>query len=191
MYRACVSRNLHDAGAPDHRVAASRSVRKSRRRPIGKDLSPDGRNTLPPQPPTLAPGTHRPGHGSEQNQRKAKQDHASAMGDQRAGQEHRWTGEHSDLELAVRAHGNFSEYVPMALLLLLLEASTAVAPLMLHVLGVVLLAGRLLHGYFGLNRSASKSVGRFYGTLLTCLMLLAAALLCVWVAVGRWIFLAG
>jgi uncharacterized membrane protein YecN with MAPEG domain len=102
------------------------------------------------------------------------------------------TGEHSDLELAVRAHGNFGEYVPMALLLLLLlEASTAVAPLMLHGLGVVLLAGRLLHGYFGLNRTAGKSVGRFYGTLLTWLMLLAAALLCVWVAVGRWIFLAG
>ncbi len=102
------------------------------------------------------------------------------------------SGEHIDLELAIRAHANFSEYVPMALLLLLLlEASTAVAPLFLHLLGVVLLIGRLLHGYFGLNLSAGKSAGRVYGTLLTWLMLLLTALLCVWVAVGRWIFMAG
>ncbi|MFU8831460.1 MAG: MAPEG family protein [Wenzhouxiangella sp.] len=101
------------------------------------------------------------------------------------------SGEHSDLELAIRAHANFGEYVPMALLLLLLlEASTAVAPLFLHVLGVLLLTGRLLHGYFGLNLSAGTSAGRFYGTLLTWLMLLLTALLCVWVAVGRWIFMA-
>lgn len=100
------------------------------------------------------------------------------------------TAKNLDLELAVRCHANFCEYVPLALvLLLLLEMSGAVAAIVLHVLGIALVAGRLLHGFFGLNRSAGKSLGRFVGTGLTWLVLLVGALLSIWIALGRWILL--
>ncbi len=94
------------------------------------------------------------------------------------------TGDQPALERAVRVHANFCEYVPIALLLLLvLELSTVVSDLLLHLLGAALIIGRLLHAR-GLSRSAGTSKGRFIGTLLTWLMLAVAALLAVGVAVG-------
>jgi uncharacterized protein len=98
------------------------------------------------------------------------------------------SGDHQDLGLAVRAQANFCEYVPLGLLLLfLLEAAGTLSPALLHGLGVMLLAGRLLHGFFGLNRSAGTSKGRFVGTLLTWLMITVAALLSVGLAIGWWL----
>lgn len=98
------------------------------------------------------------------------------------------TGEQRELELAVRAHANFCEYVPFGLLLLvLLEASAALPSVLLHLLGAMLVAGRLLHGFFGLNRSPGATPGRFVGTLLTWLMILGSALLGLGMAVGAWL----
>ena len=54
-------------------------------------------------------------------------------------------GEVSDLESAIRAHGNFIEYVPFALILLILAESAVAHSWLLHTLGGSLLAGRLLH----------------------------------------------
>lgn len=97
------------------------------------------------------------------------------------------SGGHEALDRAMRAQGNFTEYVPLALLLLLLvESATAASPWIAHCLGIVLLAGRLLHGFAGLNRNAGYSPGRFWGTVLTWLTMAAAALLLVATAVGRW-----
>ena len=94
------------------------------------------------------------------------------------------TGDQPALERAVRVHANFCEYAPIALLLLLvLELSTALPALLLHVLGVMLIAGRVLHAV-GLSRSAGTSRGRFVGTLLTWLMILISALLAAGVALG-------
>ncbi len=98
------------------------------------------------------------------------------------------TGQHSELELAVRAQANFCEYVPLALLLLLaLELTGTVAAVVLHVLGLMLLIGRLLHGFFGLNRSPGTSMGRFVGTLLTWLMMAVSALFMIGLVVGYWL----
>lgn len=94
------------------------------------------------------------------------------------------SGGEPELERVVRVHANFCEYVPLALLLLLvLELSTALPALVLHTLGTLLIAGRVLHAV-GLRRSAGVSRGRFVGTLLTWLMLLVSALLAVGVAIG-------
>lgn len=94
------------------------------------------------------------------------------------------TGETPALERAVRVHANFCEYVPIALLLLLvLELTGAMPPWVLHGLGIMLVIGRILHAV-GLSRSAGTSRGRFVGTLLTWLMILVAGLLAVGVAVG-------
>lgn len=101
------------------------------------------------------------------------------------------TGESEDLERAVRAQANFCEYVPLALvLILLIEASAAVPAWLVHALGIGLLAGRVLHGLFGLNLSAGTSIGRFWGTALTWLVIGFSALVAIGMAVGRWLFLA-
>lgn len=101
------------------------------------------------------------------------------------------SGGNDALERAVRAHANFCEYVPIALLLiLLLEASAAVSGWLLHILGIGLVAGRVLHGMFGLNLSSGVSAGRLWGTALTWLVIGASALLCVGMAIGRWLHFA-
>jgi hypothetical protein len=98
------------------------------------------------------------------------------------------SGGHEALDRAVRTHANFSEYVPLALLLIaLVEAGTAAPAWLLHLLGLALLAGRLLHGFLGLNRSAGYSAGRFWGTCLTWLAMAAAAVLLIFTAAGRWL----
>ncbi|WP_376695044.1 MAPEG family protein [Wenzhouxiangella sp. EGI_FJ10305] len=98
------------------------------------------------------------------------------------------SGGHESLNLAVRAHANFAEYVPMSLIMLaLVEAGTAAPAWVLHLLGLGLLAGRLMHGFVGLNRSAGYTPGRFWGTALTWLVIAIAGLMLVATAVGRWI----
>ena len=78
------------------------------------------------------------------------------------------------LQRKIRAHGNFIEYVPMALLMLgLLELSGLGAP-WLWGLGGTLLLARVLHAY-GLSRHAGVSPGRFWGVILTWAVLLAMA----------------
>lgn len=79
------------------------------------------------------------------------------------------------LERKVRAHANFVEYVPMALLALALLELCGLAPIWLYAFGGVLLVGRLLHA-FGLSRKSGYSPGRFLGTLLTWLSLAAMAI---------------
>lgn len=46
-----------------------------------------------------------------------------------------------------RIHGNFAEYVPLALLLLLMAELMGLPVLMLHGLGLMLLIGRCAHAY--------------------------------------------
>ncbi|WP_376693287.1 MAPEG family protein [Wenzhouxiangella sp. EGI_FJ10409] len=97
------------------------------------------------------------------------------------------TGGNEVLDRAVRAHANFAEYVPLALLLLVLvEAGTAAPAWLVHLLGAALLVGRVMHGLVGLNRSAGYSAGRFWGTCLTWLVFAAGALIVIVTAVGRW-----
>ena len=84
----------------------------------------------------------------------------------------------------IRVHGNFGEYVPLALLMLALLELAAVATPLLWGLGIALLLARVLHA-IGLGGSAGYSVGRFSGALLTFATLLAMAV------VGIWRFVAG
>jgi hypothetical protein len=84
-----------------------------------------------------------------------------------------------ELERAIRAHANFCEYVPLALLLLAGLSLAGAAPgWALHALGLSLLIGRVLHA-FGLARSAGASRARQAGTVLTWLVLLVAAVAAV------------
>lgn len=81
----------------------------------------------------------------------------------------------------IRGHGNFAEYVPLALLLMGFLELSGQAKWQLHTLGAMLLAGRLLHGY-ALAFTKSFAFGRTAGIALTFLTLLAGGGLCL--AVG-------
>ena len=50
------------------------------------------------------------------------------------------------LERSVRAHGNFVEYVPIVLLLMYLAEVSDLSDMRLHITGLALLIGRLMHG---------------------------------------------
>src|SRR5262249_23241733 len=73
-------------------------------------------------------------------------------------------GDKGDAQLAraIRAHGNNVEYVPYALVLMLLLEITGGAHWWLHVLGVALTVGRLAHGW-GLTQPEGESPGRAIG----------------------------
>jgi uncharacterized membrane protein YecN with MAPEG domain len=86
------------------------------------------------------------------------------------------TGGNPDLERAIRVHGNFAEYVPLFLVLLLVAELSGAAAWLLHALGAVFLVSRIGHAY-GLGKSGGVSPGRFYGTLLTWATLLGVAVL--------------
>lgn len=90
-------------------------------------------------------------------------------------------GAGGDAELArrVRVHGNFSEYVPLGLLMLALLELAAVPAALLWGLGSALLLGRLLHAQ-GLAGSAGVSSGRLLGAALTFATLAVMALAGLW-----------
>jgi uncharacterized membrane protein YecN with MAPEG domain len=69
---------------------------------------------------------------------------------------------------AMRAFGNASEYVPAGLAALTLMAVLDVHPLVVHVTGVTLFLGRVLHAV-GLSRSSEATLPRAAGVTLTWL----------------------
>ncbi len=81
----------------------------------------------------------------------------------------------------IRAHGNFSEYVPFILLMMGFLEMSHLSGLIVHMLGVTLLVARLLHGY-ALSFSEEFKFGRFWGTALTFTLLGVAGLLCLYQA---------
>ena len=75
----------------------------------------------------------------------------------------------------IRAHANFGEYVPLGLLLLLLCEVQGTPAVALHLLGLALLVGRVLHA-IGFSSTPQKIPLRFAGMVLTLAMLLFSAL---------------
>lgn len=53
----------------------------------------------------------------------------------------------SDLQRAVRAQANFTEYTPLLLIVLGLAEQHGSSPYLLHICGIVFLLGRLSHAY--------------------------------------------
>jgi uncharacterized membrane protein YecN with MAPEG domain len=76
---------------------------------------------------------------------------------------------------AIRVQANCAEYVPLALLLLFLLELARQPLWALHLLGAMLLLGRLLHA-IGLGANPGVSFGRFTGIALTWTMMGVAAL---------------
>ncbi len=76
---------------------------------------------------------------------------------------------------AIRIHGNFSEYIPLALILLASYELSGANSLWLHGLGATLLIGRILHA-IGLSQSIGTSIPRITGMLSTFVVLLILAI---------------
>ncbi|MGV8942407.1 MAG: MAPEG family protein [Lysobacter sp.] len=86
------------------------------------------------------------------------------------------SGGDEQLSRRIRVQGNFVEYVPMALLMLLLLELCGLAAMWVWTLGGVLLCARILHAY-GLSGSAGTSPGRALGATLTFAVMLAMAVI--------------
>lgn len=88
-------------------------------------------------------------------------------------------GGRKDLHAAIRVQGNFVEYVPTALILLVLVDLSGWPPGAVHGLGAALFLGRVLHAQGLTANPDGKSFGRLTGILLTWLMLLVSSVLLV------------
>ena len=73
----------------------------------------------------------------------------------------------------IRAHGNFTENAPLALLGLIALAMLQASPIILHIFGAAFLIGRILHA-MGMAKVFGQ--GRLVGTLLTLLTFFGQAL---------------
>ena len=83
-------------------------------------------------------------------------------------------GDNPELERAVRAFGNASEYIPSALVALALLALLAAPAGLVHALGVTFTVGRVAHAV-GLSRSGGATLPRAVGVIATWLVYLTAA----------------
>jgi uncharacterized protein len=89
-------------------------------------------------------------------------------------------GESAPLELAARIHGNNAEFVPLALVMLLIAELQGLSSTVLHALGGSLLVARVFH-VIGMPRPAPNFF-RFTGTAVTWTLIAGIS---VWILVAR------
>jgi uncharacterized membrane protein YecN with MAPEG domain len=83
-------------------------------------------------------------------------------------------------EAAIRAHGNFVEYAPLALIMLGLAELNGVASGLIYWTGMALVLGRILHAFGMINGEGRPHKARALGILLTWLSILVTAVLLFW-----------
>jgi len=84
-------------------------------------------------------------------------------------------GNNPALGQAIRSHGNFAEYVPLALILIGLTEAQGAAALVVQGLGGGLLLGRVLHAW-GMSQPNAVNSARKFGIVLTWLSIIVAAI---------------
>ena len=85
------------------------------------------------------------------------------------------------LEVAIRRHANWTEHVPIALLLMALLELNGGSPALLHGLGATLLLARILHP-LGLEFETMRRPLRGIGSIATMLVTLVGAVALLWKA---------
>ena len=88
-------------------------------------------------------------------------------------------GGNESLRRAIRAHGNFAEYVPLCLIVIGLSEMAHAPRWLVHTMGIALVVGRVAHAQ-GLYASSGRSFGRAVGMGLTWLVLAAASVTCLY-----------
>lgn len=82
------------------------------------------------------------------------------------------------LRLAVRRFGNFIEYVPFALILMVVVELNGAAPWVLWAMGGLLVGGRLLH-FGGLDPVKAPTLGRVLGITANWIAILGGGVLAI------------
>jgi len=82
---------------------------------------------------------------------------------------------------AIRAHGNATEYIPLAILLMLILSLLSAPALLLHILGGAFTVGRIAQAY-GMTRETHPNAIRFTGNLLTGLVYAVGSVACLYFA---------
>lgn len=91
-------------------------------------------------------------------------------------------GDDQRLVRRIRAHANFIEYTPIALLLMLLAELLGTAGWLIHALGITLLFGRSVHAW---SLASGDLRGRVAGMSCTFAVLIAGAGCCLYGAFVR------
>lgn len=90
-------------------------------------------------------------------------------------------GGNPELAAIIRRHGNLTEYLPLALILLGLAEVSGLPATWMHILGILLLVSRLVHP-FGVSVTNPGHPLRIAGTVGTHIVVVAAALYILWTA---------
>jgi uncharacterized membrane protein YecN with MAPEG domain len=88
-------------------------------------------------------------------------------------------GGNTALKEGMRRHGNFTEYVPFALILMGLAEAGGATPVWLHIIGGILLVSRLIHP-FGIKHDNGSAPARIIGATGTQIAMLLAIVLIGW-----------
>lgn len=83
-------------------------------------------------------------------------------------------GGNAGLNVAIRTHGNFTEYVPLALILIAGVEALGYSSMIVHILGIALVVARLLH-VLGLAGQNAAGAGRPVGVIATLLIMVSSA----------------
>ena len=86
-------------------------------------------------------------------------------------------GEDVQLLRRMRVHANFAEYAPFTLLLMALAENLGPPHVLVHLVGLTLLAGRTMHAY-GLSQTPHILKYRVWGMTLTFAAVGIAAMIC-------------
>ncbi|MCT7941224.1 MULTISPECIES: MAPEG family protein [Shewanella] len=84
-------------------------------------------------------------------------------------------GDNKDLALAVRVHGNLVENAPIVLILLAVAETHNMPEYLLHCFGSLWVFARLIHAIGLTQGKGGYHWGRFWGVLLTWIILLSLA----------------
>lgn len=77
---------------------------------------------------------------------------------------------------AIRIHGNFAEYIPIIILLMAFYEINGGNIALLHIIGIVLTLGRIMHA-IGITKSIGTTIYRQFGVLSTFIILIILSIL--------------
>ncbi|AWF80869.1 MAPEG family protein [Microbulbifer sp. EKSA008] len=87
------------------------------------------------------------------------------------------TGDDRFNEIRVRVHANAIEYTPIALLLLLAAELGGLPALWLHLFGALFFISRVFHAYGLTKGKGGLHFGRFWGTLISWVVIVVLAVI--------------